>query len=197
MASVASRIRSARKQAGLTQVEAAERTGIPLSSYQAYEQGKVSPPFERVDAILAALRGEEGAANGAQISPPADWQEQLRQKDAEIERLRAELELERTKRSPAPSADDKRRAREMGATSFEEAQKRVRSLGSGSVQQDEGPIEKAAELPGVRHEAFGQFLFGFNVTIYQRKDGPIRVDWTSEIPEPEREAEEDTDRDAS
>ena len=52
---VASKIKRARKAAGLTQRQAAEDLGIPLSSYQAYEQGKVTPPYERASKILGVL----------------------------------------------------------------------------------------------------------------------------------------------
>ncbi len=51
----ATRIKRARQAAGLTQAEAAEAAGVPLSSFQSYEQGKVTPPYGRVEAILAAL----------------------------------------------------------------------------------------------------------------------------------------------
>lgn len=61
--SIASRIKAARREAGLTQPEAAHRTGVPLSSYQGYEQGKTMPPADRVEQILTALRaGEENHA---------------------------------------------------------------------------------------------------------------------------------------
>lgn len=82
----------------------------------------------------------------------------------------------------APAVDESRRARVAGGTPFAEAERRI--AGSKLIQESEGPAEKAAELPGVRHEAYGQFLFGFDITIYKRKDGPIRVDWTGELPEP-------------
>ena len=61
---VATKIKRARKAAGLTQAEAAVRAGVPLSSYQAYEQGKATPPYERVEAILAAI-GEAMVASEA------------------------------------------------------------------------------------------------------------------------------------
>lgn len=52
---IATKIKRARQAAGLTQAQAAVLAGIPLSSYQAYEQGKATPPYERVEVILAAL----------------------------------------------------------------------------------------------------------------------------------------------
>lgn len=52
---VVTTIKRARKAAGLTQQEAADRSGVPLSTYQSYEQGKARPPYERVQAILGAL----------------------------------------------------------------------------------------------------------------------------------------------
>ena len=52
---IATKIKRTRKASGLTQREAASLVEIPLSSYQAYEQGKATPPYERVEAILAAL----------------------------------------------------------------------------------------------------------------------------------------------
>ena len=52
---VVTTIKRARKAAGLTQQEAADRSGVPLSTYQSYEQGKAMPPYERVQAILGAL----------------------------------------------------------------------------------------------------------------------------------------------
>lgn len=48
-------IKRARKAAGLTQQEVADRTGVPLSTYQSYEQGKAMPPYERVQKILGVL----------------------------------------------------------------------------------------------------------------------------------------------
>jgi transcriptional regulator with XRE-family HTH domain len=96
------------------------------------------------------------------------------------------VELVRRKTSAPASPEEKRRAREDTATPFGEAQRRLPGLGQQPlVKQDEGPIEKAAEIPGVRHEAYGQFLFGYNVAIYQRKNGPIVIDWTGELPRPE------------
>lgn len=60
----AAALHQARKNAGLTQRQAAERTDIPLSSYQSYEQGKADPPYERAQAILEAL-GAGGGDTGA------------------------------------------------------------------------------------------------------------------------------------
>ena len=54
---IATKIRELRRASGLTQGEAARLSDVPLSSYRAYEQGKVAPPHERVQAILGALGG--------------------------------------------------------------------------------------------------------------------------------------------
>ena len=52
---IAATIKRTRKAAGLTQQEVADRSGIPLSTYQSYEQGKAKPPYDKVQAILGIL----------------------------------------------------------------------------------------------------------------------------------------------
>ncbi len=55
MEKTATKIKRARQASGMTQADAAQAAGVPLSSFQSYEQGKVTPPYGRVEAILAAL----------------------------------------------------------------------------------------------------------------------------------------------
>lgn len=49
------RLRKYRKDAGLTQIELAEEAGIAVNSLRLYEAGKITPKFETLEKIAAAL----------------------------------------------------------------------------------------------------------------------------------------------
>ncbi len=49
------RIKKARKKAGITQKELAEKTGLSIASIQGYEQGKYCPKFETLKKIANVL----------------------------------------------------------------------------------------------------------------------------------------------
>ena len=61
MTSMASDIKQLRKQAGLTQVELAERAGVGLRFLRELEQGKPSVRLDKVNQVLA-LFGYEARA---------------------------------------------------------------------------------------------------------------------------------------
>jgi transcriptional regulator with XRE-family HTH domain len=48
-------IRAARRDAGITQVELAARSGVPQPVISAYERGRRQPSVEAVDRLLSAL----------------------------------------------------------------------------------------------------------------------------------------------
>lgn len=62
---VGPRIRSARKQLGLTQEELGERIGIGKSSISEWESGKRVPDFEFLDALADALNVKLGYLIGS------------------------------------------------------------------------------------------------------------------------------------
>lgn len=49
------RIKSIRKERGLTQKELAEKTGLSIASIQGYEQGKYKPKIEQLEKLSVAL----------------------------------------------------------------------------------------------------------------------------------------------
>ena len=52
---IGERIRSARKEEHLTQVQLAEKAGIAVNSLRLYESGKRSPNIETLEKIISAL----------------------------------------------------------------------------------------------------------------------------------------------
>jgi transcriptional regulator with XRE-family HTH domain len=56
-ATLAARLRSARKRAGLSQPELAERSGVPLQTLRQLEQGRRTDPYLSTVAHLAVALG--------------------------------------------------------------------------------------------------------------------------------------------
>jgi len=56
-----SKVRQLRKDAGLTQEEAAQECSIPLRTFADYDRGETEPPADRMDHIRRVLGGEEKA----------------------------------------------------------------------------------------------------------------------------------------
>jgi transcriptional regulator with XRE-family HTH domain len=54
-----SKVSKLREEAGMTQQQAAEATGIPLSTFQNYDQGRTEPPADRMRLIRRVLGGGE------------------------------------------------------------------------------------------------------------------------------------------
>lgn len=68
-------VREARRRAGLTQAELAERTGTTQSAIARLEAGATAPSFERVDSLVRAcgLTLVVDIDDGARVDPD-EWQ---------------------------------------------------------------------------------------------------------------------------
>lgn len=56
-------VRKLRKEAGLTQSEAAKETGIPQRTFEAYDRGDTEPPSDRMDHIRNVLSENHGSTD--------------------------------------------------------------------------------------------------------------------------------------
>lgn len=101
---VGSTIRAARREAGLTQAELAERCGTSQATLSAYERGHKTPSTETLSRVLAAagVRLTTTPATRAVLAPPRGRLERLGRTLAQVIELAAELPTRHSRRLEYP-----------------------------------------------------------------------------------------------
>jgi len=96
--SIGQRIKAAREQAGITQVELGEKIGVSGVAIMRYEKGTRQPRLEQLQAIAAAL--------GVSVNfflPPDEWEDSALTFTVSLEELKSDLE-QRTRNRNSPRA---------------------------------------------------------------------------------------------
>ncbi|MCL2086964.1 MAG: helix-turn-helix domain-containing protein [Oscillospiraceae bacterium] len=90
---IAERIRIARKSKGFTQSQLAEKIGVQTAAVSKYEKGLVSPTFEQLQKIAAALEITISVLIGQEMTLALTHmvliETEYRQKQSEIDEIRA------------------------------------------------------------------------------------------------------------